>query len=321
MLRILVYWIFILSAVVASGELRAKPAAQMRTLSTGSEIATWIISAEDPLHKTPVLYLHGGPGMYTEDRRIVQGQVFRDLGFTTVYYDQAGGGKSKPIPVSQYTIDRAVLDLEALRISLETEKLILWGNSYGATLAATYAHRHPDHVAALIFTSPGTFPGTKPKRNYKVTARGKIKPDKSVKNAIKIIDKASPDAEQKLTQSEAGIIFDGLLNADLMAGMICKGSKFEIATLPGGGNFYANRYIQDSIKSLRFDHNNLPQIPAITLRGACDFQPKENAEIYRESFGGALVEIEASGHGLLESGHLVQQALREFAINALQTIE
>lgn len=307
--------------LVGGGDLSARQPAETRSLSTGSEVATWIVPADNPQHITPILYLHGGPGMYTEDRRIAEGQLFRDLGFTTIYYDQAGGGQSRDIPVSEYTIDRAVLDLEALRKSLDTEKLILWGNSYGATLAATYADRYPDHVAGLIFTSPGTFPGTKPKRNYKVTARARIKPDKSVKKAIKIIDNAGSDAEGKLTQTQAGLVFDGLLNSGLMGGMICKGSDFQVEKLPGGGNFYANRRIQDTIKTLEFDSNDLPQVPTVTLRGICDFHLLENAQLYRELFGGALVEIEASGHGLLENRHLVDQALIEFAKNGLAGVE
>ena len=320
-LRVLSFWVFIASALIGTGGLSAKPTPEARLLSSGSEVATWVIPADDPQHKTPILYLHGGPGMYTEDRRITEGQVFRDLGFTTIYYDQAGGGQSKQIPASEYTIDRAVLDLEALRTSLNAEKLILWGNSYGATLAATYADRYPGRVAALIFTSPGTFPGTKPKRDYKVTARGKVKPGKSVKKAVKIIDNAGSDAEQKLSQTEAGVVFDELLNSGLMGGMICKGSAFEIEALPGGGNFYANRRIQDTIKTLEFDRDDLPKKPTITLRGSCDFHLKENAELYGKMFGGALVEVVGSGHGLLENRKFVDQVLTEFAKNALADIE
>ncbi|QTD55509.1 alpha/beta fold hydrolase [Parasphingorhabdus cellanae] len=320
-MRIFIFWISVAFVLIGGGDLSAREAPETRSLSTGSEVATWVISADDPQHKTPILYLHGGPGMYTEDRRIEEGQLFRNLGFNTVYYDQAGGGQSGHIRASEYTVDRAVLDLEALRSSLNTEKLILWGNSYGATLAAIYADRYPDQVAALIFTSPGTFPGTKPKRNYKVTARGKIKVNKSVKKAIKIIDGADPDAEEKLTQADAGVLFDGLLNSGMMAGMICKESDIEVGTSSRGGNFYANRRIQDTIRTVRFDRNDLPKVPTITLRGSCDFHLEENAQLYSNMFGGALVEIKASGHGLLENQHLVRQALKEFAETALANVE
>ena len=201
------------------------------------------------------------------------------------------------------------------------EKLILWGNSYGATLAAIYASRYPDRVAALIFTSPGAFPGTKPKRNYKVTARGKIKPSNSAKKALKIIDKIDPDDEEKLNQTEAGLIFDELLNSGMMGGMICKTSDFQTKKLPGGGNFYANRRIPQTLKVLVLDRNNLPKIPTITLRGACDFHHKDNAQTYVDAFGGSLVEIEANGHGLMENRQPIERALRDFGESIHDQVE
>ena len=103
--------------LLSTSNLSARPPAEPQSLSTGSVVATWSISPAQPKYKTPILYLHGGPGMYTEDRRIAEGQIFRDLGFITLYFDQAGGGQSEHIPASEYTIERAVSDLEALRAS------------------------------------------------------------------------------------------------------------------------------------------------------------------------------------------------------------
>ena len=105
----------------------AAPPPVMVSLSTGSRIASWTLPAtSDVKHKTPIIFLHGGPGLYTEDRRLEDGAVFRELGFSTVYFDQAGSGRSDRLPVSEYSLARAVADLEALRATLGQERIILW---------------------------------------------------------------------------------------------------------------------------------------------------------------------------------------------------
>jgi pimeloyl-ACP methyl ester carboxylesterase len=178
------------------------PAPQMKALSTGSELAIWSLAPEKPVHATPIVYLHGGPGLYTEGRRLDEGAVFRAAGFTTIYFDQVGGGQSKRLKATEYSIDRAVYDLEALRISLGQEKLILWGNSYGASLAALYSSRFPLRVSALILTSPGSFPGTDAKRSYSLTNRGSVSLGKELSVAVGKIDKKGAAAETEVSQGD-----------------------------------------------------------------------------------------------------------------------
>jgi pimeloyl-ACP methyl ester carboxylesterase len=59
-----------------------------------------------------------------------------------------------PARLPYYATAQAVEDLEALRIWLGTDQLVLYGESYGTQLVQTYAARHPDHVAKLIVDGP-----------------------------------------------------------------------------------------------------------------------------------------------------------------------
>jgi pimeloyl-ACP methyl ester carboxylesterase len=299
----------------------AEPAPTMVTLSTGSEVATWTLAPEKQKHQTVVLFLHGGPGLYTEARRLDEGRPFRAAGFTTVYFDQVGGGKSKRLPASDYSLERAVADVEALRVKLGQDRLILWGNSFGTSLAAIYAARFPGRVAGLILTSPGTFPGTNPKRSYSLTNRDKVKLSKDLLAAAGKIDKAGGSAETKVSQDEAGKAFDAMVAAELIEGMVCKGAQISPPALAGGGNLFANRIILKQVERLAFKPQPMPKSPTLIIRGSCDFLPESNAAAYAKLFGASVTPIAGAGHGLLEKRGEVEAAFAAFAAEGLAGVE
>jgi pimeloyl-ACP methyl ester carboxylesterase len=292
----------------------------MVTLSTGSRVATWIIAADKPVSATPIVFLHGGPGLYTEARRFGEGAVLRAAGFTTIYFDQAGGGRSDRLAANDYVLDRSVADLEALRIKLGQERLILWGNSYGASLAAIYATRFPARVAGLILTSPGTFPGTSPKRNYAITNRDKVKWSKAFSAAFGEIDKLGAAADARVTQEAAGRAFDEVVAAELIEGMVCKSAKILPPALSGGGNLFANRLILKQVEKLDFKPAATSKIPTLVMRGACDFLPDSNAVAYATMFGTTVTTIPATGHGLLENRPAIESAIQAFVSGPLKSV-
>ena len=293
----------------------------MMTLTTGSEVATWTLAPEKPVHKTPVVFLHGGPGMYTTPGVISKGAPLRAAGFTTIYFDQAGGGKSKRLAAKYYTVERAIDDLEALRIRLGQDKIILWGSSYGSSLATIYAARHPQNVAGVILTSPGSYPGTFSKRDYTVTNRGKIDLSNEVSAAAGKIDREGAAAEATLSQADAGKLFDEVVNADLMGALVCKGAKLAAPAPGNGGNFYANRMIAKDLDKLKFKAGSSPTVPALILRGSCDFLPESNASRFAKLFGKSVTTIQGTGHGLLENRPAIDAAFSTFASGALASVD
>jgi len=83
------------------------------------------------------------------------GQLARD-GYDVWVYDQVGVGRSARLHDPRgYSVGRDAADLEAIRQRIGAQRLVLIGNSYGATVAAAYLAQHLDRVARVVFSSPG----------------------------------------------------------------------------------------------------------------------------------------------------------------------
>lgn len=96
----------------------------------------------------PVVFLHGGPGGGLVD---YYRQFFDPQAYRVVLFDQRGSGKSSPwASLEENTTWHLVEDIEILRNHLGISKWIVFGGSWGSTLALAYAETHPDRVKALI---------------------------------------------------------------------------------------------------------------------------------------------------------------------------
>lgn len=96
----------------------------------------------------PALALHGGPGggSSPEMRRF-----FDPVRFRVVTFDQRGCGRSTPYAdLEDNTTWRLVEDIEKLREHLGIERWLVFGGSWGSTLALAYAAMHPERIASLI---------------------------------------------------------------------------------------------------------------------------------------------------------------------------
>jgi len=96
----------------------------------------------------PVVFLHGGPGAGLVDdyRRFFDPEVYR-----IVLFDQRGAGKSVPhASLQDNTTWDLVADIERLREHLAVERWLVFGGSWGSTLALAYGETHPDRVTGLI---------------------------------------------------------------------------------------------------------------------------------------------------------------------------
>lgn len=96
----------------------------------------------------PVLFLHGGPGVGTEENY----RTFFDPNFyRIILFDQRGCGKSLPYGyLKNNTTWDLVEDINKLREFLAIDQCLLFGGSWGSTLALTYAIKYPENVSGLI---------------------------------------------------------------------------------------------------------------------------------------------------------------------------
>ena len=121
----------------------------------------------------PILFLHGGPGagIAPSHRRLFNPDRFR-----CVLFDQRGSGQSRPFAsIESNTTDALIGDIDALRHHLGVDKFILFGGSWGSTLALAYAIAYPEHVESLILR--GIFLGTADEVSWFLHDMGRFFPE------------------------------------------------------------------------------------------------------------------------------------------------
>ncbi|MVA58227.1 prolyl aminopeptidase [Agrobacterium vitis] len=96
----------------------------------------------------PAVFLHGGPGGgITPNQR----RVFDPALYDVILFDQRGCGKSTPhAHLEANTTWHLVADIERLRDMIGAEKWLVFGGSWGSTLALAYAETHPQRVSELV---------------------------------------------------------------------------------------------------------------------------------------------------------------------------
>ncbi len=99
----------------------------------------------------PVLLIAGGPGA---SHTYMHGFSPLSKRHRLIYFDALGCGKSDETQSGdRYSLDRAVNDVEALRIALEIPRWNVIGHSYGGVVAQAYATRHPRSVARAVLAN------------------------------------------------------------------------------------------------------------------------------------------------------------------------
>jgi proline iminopeptidase len=96
----------------------------------------------------PAVFLHGGPGggFNAKHRRL-----FDPAAYCVLLFDQRGCGRSSPhAELAANTTWHLVADIERLRELMGVERWLVFGGSWGSTLALAYAETHPDRVSELV---------------------------------------------------------------------------------------------------------------------------------------------------------------------------
>jgi len=96
----------------------------------------------------PVIFLHGGPGAGLSP---VHRRFFDPARYRIVLFDQRGTGQSTPFgELRDNTTAHLVADIEAVRALVGIERWLVFGGSWGSTLALAYAQAHPERATGVI---------------------------------------------------------------------------------------------------------------------------------------------------------------------------
>ena len=103
----------------------------------------------------PAIFLHGGPGAgCSPDHR----RQFDPAHYDVLLFDQRGCGRSTPhASLEANTTWHLVDDMEKLRQLARVERWMVFGGSWGSTLALAYAQTHPERVTELVLRGIFTF--------------------------------------------------------------------------------------------------------------------------------------------------------------------
>lgn len=262
-----------------------------------------------------VVFLHGGPGGGTNAR---MRRFFNPAQYRIILFDQRGCGKSTPHAcLEDNTTWHLVSDIEQLRRHLSIEKWLVFGGSWGSTLALAYAQKHPQVVTELVLR--GIFLARKQEIDW-FYQRGAdaVYPDFR-EDFLAVIPEAerddvlaafkrrfeSADHQEALAAARAWSIWEGR-TSNLYPDLDTSRSgdeQFAVAFANLELHYFINRCWLEEGQLLR-DLDKIRHIPAVIVQGRYDMVcPMESAWALHKAWPEAeLVVVPESGHAAFEPG-------------------
>jgi proline iminopeptidase len=232
----------------------------------------------------PVIYLHGGPasGCKPDHRCFFNPDIYR-----IILFDQRGCGRSEPFgELDNNTTQLLLEDMECIREHLEIKQWVLFGGSWGATLALLYAQQYRAAVSAMILR--GVFLARKSDLNWFAgNGANWIYPEMWELFMSSINHNGhSADAMHVffdcLWGEEKQLQFSAALGWSLWGAQVALGKQFDLSSLPENADstmlkqvrieaHYAKaRYFMEENRILD-NCDTIQDIPTIIIHGRQDF--------------------------------------------------
>ncbi|MEZ4225788.1 MAG: prolyl aminopeptidase [Polyangiaceae bacterium] len=265
----------------------------------------------------PALFLHGGPGGGLDPR---YRRFFDPARYRIVLFDQRGSGQSTPhASLDANTTWHLVSDIEALRTRLGIEKFLVFGGSWGSTLALAYAQKHPQRVTELVLRGIFMLRQSELRWFYQFGA-SEIFPDAWERFLEPIpegerddlmhayharLTHADPAVRQRAAKAwsiwEASTSF---LHVDPAHVAHSGEDEFALAFARIESHYFVNRGFFESEDQLLRDVDEIRHIPAVIVQGRYDVVcPIRSAwDLHRAWPEAELVVIPDAGHSALEPG-------------------
>jgi proline iminopeptidase len=248
------------------------------------------------------LVLHGGPGAGCTpgDKR-----WFDPTRWRIVLLDQRGAGRSTPAGHLQANdLAHALDDIEALRKHLGIERWLLFGGSWGSTLALAYAQRHPHRVTGLVLR--GVFLGSARERCWLYGAEGAARLEPKAWSCLRAAAGAEDDWLMALARRlQAGDIAAARAwlawEAALMrheGAPAAQGADADVLSTARVGVHFAchQHFIPD--KGLLPEMPRVQHLPCVIVQGRDDrVTPSQAAQDLHRAWPGSVLHlIDSAGH-------------------------
>jgi proline iminopeptidase len=276
----------------------------------------------------PVLYLHGGPGGGCSPHDF---RYFNPHKFNIVLHDQRGAGKSKPYAeIRENTTENLVEDIEKLRKHLQLGRVILFGGSWGSTLALAYAEKYPQNVSGIVLR--GVFTATRSEIDhyyhggtakffpevYQELAASLDHPEKKDFPAQLLAKLTSTDPAIRDRYARAWLRYEGkiaflLKVEEKVEAFLREYNPYAVALLE---NYYmANGCFLEEGQLLK-NAGTLADIPVVIVNGRYDMicPPNVAYDLHRLLSKSTLVIVPDAGHSASEPGIQAEliRAVRRF---------
>ena len=278
----------------------------------------------------PAVFLHGGPGggAGSFSRRFFDPKKYR-----IVLFDQRGCGKSKPHTcLEDNTTWHLVEDIESIRKELDIDKWLVFGGSWGSTLALVYAQTHPEFVTELVLRGIFMLRQKELQWFYQYGAseiypeawQGFIKeiPEEKRSNLIEAYREifSGADEEKKLSAAKAWSKWEAstsFINHNPEAVKDSVNSKFALAFALIENHYFVNKgFLEDENQLLTYI-DIVRNIPTVIVQGRYDMVcPHTTAyELHDKWPESELKMAPFSGHSAFEEEitHLLIEATNKFA--------
>ena len=309
--------------------LQKRASTQFMDLSTGSRIAYTLLHAKGQTKKSTVIYLHGGPGGRINDRTIDVLSNLTNDGFDVFLYDQIGGGESGRLNnISDYTVDRHIKDLESIIKNLGTQKVILFGQSWGAILAVFYTSEHRNDIEKLIFTSPAPIsPYPKALENAQAPDSFHLKSpiftnaevNEKVKNIrVSTLKYTAIHWGIKLATDDEADDFSTFSSYEINKSCVFDTSKIEkmsdVKSIPSKNGYYAGLMTYQNLMERQDPRPQLKDlnVPVLVLKGQYDNQKWGFTEEYLTIFKNHRLQV------IPNAGHFIDLEQRDLYLKFIQ---
>lgn len=263
----------------------------------------------------PVLFLHGGPGAGagTVHRRFFDPHYWR-----IIIFDQRGAGRSRPLGELEHnTTEDLVADIEVLRTHLNIDRFLLFGGSWGSTLALAYAQTHPTRVSGAVLR--GVFLGRKQEVEWFLYGMQVVFPEAHAAFANFLPDEerddllggylrrlTDPDPAVHMPAARAWSVYEGTCSTLLPSPETVTGFSQDRTAL-GLARIEAHYFAYDLFlppNGLLSRMNRITDIPAEIIQGRYDMIcPAVTAFDLAEKWRNArLTIVPDAGHSALEPG-------------------
>jgi proline iminopeptidase len=299
-------------------------------LSTGSRIAYLRVEGQSPVMDTPVIFVHGGPGssILTSRQTIDCISQLAGIGYTVYFYDQVGCGLSDRLTdAREYTEERQIRDLEAIRSGIAADKLILIGESRGGMFSAYYMADYPNRVEKAVFLSPGVlyppeWEGKNPGEIIDILSEDKKREVESryyqprLITAI-LLSMVNPRAAVNFLPDEEVEPYAVPVFNTLIAGTFCRPENYR--GWNSGFGFWCSAVTGHDYAELKGNPREklkYDATPVLILRGECEYLDEEVCEQYHATFTNSTLQlIPGAGHFIpLEQPDVLISALRTFLL-------